>query len=51
MASVVQRKGESVWEFIQRFCNMRNIIPEVDEKSISMFFKKELVLDPQAHHE
>jgi hypothetical protein len=27
-------------EFIQRFCNKRNIILEVDDKSIIMFFKK-----------
>jgi hypothetical protein len=39
---VVQKKGESIQEFIQRFYNMRNIIPEVDENSIIMFFKKEL---------
>jgi hypothetical protein len=36
-------KGESLWEFIQRFCNKRNIIPEVDDKSIIMFFKKGLM--------
>jgi hypothetical protein len=28
--------------FIQRFCNKRNIIPEVDNNSIVMFFKKGL---------
>jgi hypothetical protein len=39
---VVQRKGESPREFIQCFCNKRNIIPEVNDKSIIMFFKKEL---------
>jgi hypothetical protein len=39
---MVQKKGESLREFIQRFCNKRNIIPEVDEKSIIMFFKKGL---------
>jgi hypothetical protein len=42
LASVIQKKGESLWEFIQRFCNKRNIIPEVNDKSIVMFFKKGL---------
>jgi hypothetical protein len=42
LASVIQKKGESLREFIQRFCNKRNIIPEVDDKSIVMFFKKGL---------
>jgi hypothetical protein len=42
LASVVQKKGESLWEFIQCFCNKRNIILEVDDKSIIMFFKKGL---------
>jgi hypothetical protein len=40
LASVVQKKGESLREFIQRLCNKRNIIPEVNEKSNIMFFKK-----------
>jgi hypothetical protein len=39
---MVQKTGESLWEFIQCFCNKRNVIPEVDEKSIIMFFKKGL---------
>jgi hypothetical protein len=39
---VVWKKGESLWEFIQCFCNKRNILPEVDDKSIIMFFKKGL---------
>jgi hypothetical protein len=38
----VQKKEESLWEFIQHFCNKRNIISEVDDKSIIMFFKKGL---------
>jgi hypothetical protein len=42
LVSVIQKKGESLWEFIKRFCNNRNIIPEVDDKSIIMFFKKGL---------
>jgi hypothetical protein len=42
LASVVQKKRESLREFIQHFCNKRNIIPEVDDKSIVMFFKKGL---------
>jgi hypothetical protein len=40
LASIVQKKGDSFRVFIQRFCNKRNIIPEVDDKSIIMFFKK-----------
>jgi hypothetical protein len=40
LASIVQKKGESLREFIQRFCNKINIIPEVDDKSIVIFFKK-----------
>jgi hypothetical protein len=40
LASVIQKKGESLREFIQRFYNKRNIIQEVDDKSIIMFFKK-----------
>jgi hypothetical protein len=42
LANVVQKKGESHREFIQRFCNKRNLILEVDDKSIIMFFKKGL---------
>jgi hypothetical protein len=49
LASVIQKKGDSLWEFIQRFCNERNIIPEVDDKSIVMFFKKG-VRDPSLIH-
>jgi hypothetical protein len=39
---VVQKKGESLREFIHCFCNKRNIIPEINDKSIIMFFKKVL---------
>jgi hypothetical protein len=42
LTSVVQKKGESLREFIQHFYNKTNIILEVDEKSIIMFFKKGL---------
>jgi hypothetical protein len=42
LASMVQKKGESLQEFIQCFCNKRNIIPEVNDKLIIMFFKKRL---------
>jgi hypothetical protein len=42
LPSVIQKKGESLQEFIQQFYNKRNIIPEVDDKSIVMFFKKGL---------
>jgi hypothetical protein len=42
LASVIQKKGESLQEFIQQLCNERNIIPEVDDKSIVMFLKKGL---------
>jgi hypothetical protein len=39
---VVEKKGDSLREFIQHFYNKRNIISEVDEKSIIMSFKKGL---------
>jgi hypothetical protein len=39
---MLQKKGESLQEFIQCFCNKRNTIPEVDDKSIIMFFNKGL---------
>jgi hypothetical protein len=42
LANMVQKKGESLREFIQHFCNKSNIIPQVDDKPIIMFFKKEL---------
>jgi hypothetical protein len=40
LANIVQKKGESLREFIQRFCNKRNLFSEVDEKLIILFFKK-----------
>jgi hypothetical protein len=40
--SVIQKNGESLREFIHGFCNKRNIIPDVNEKCIVMFFKKGL---------
>jgi hypothetical protein len=42
LAGIMQKEGESLHEFIQRFCNKRNVILEVDDKSITMFFKKGL---------
>jgi hypothetical protein len=42
LTSIVQKKGESLREYIQRFCNKRNATPEVVDKSIMMFFKKGL---------
>jgi hypothetical protein len=42
LASVVQKKGEFIREYIHCFCNKRNVISEVDDKSIMMFFKKGL---------
>jgi hypothetical protein len=39
---MVQKKGDSLREFIQHFFNKRNIISAIDEKSIIMFFKKGL---------
>jgi hypothetical protein len=42
LASIVQKKRESLHEFIQHFWNKRNIIPEVDDKSNIIFFKKGL---------
>jgi hypothetical protein len=49
LASVIQKKGESFREFIQRLCNKRKIITEVDDKSIVMFLKKVLG-DPSLIH-
>jgi hypothetical protein len=40
LVNMVQKNGETLWEFIQHFCNKRNIVSEVDDKSISMFLKK-----------
>jgi hypothetical protein len=37
-----QKKGESPREFIQCVCNKRNIILEIDDKYIIIFFKKGL---------
>jgi hypothetical protein len=42
LANIMQKKRESLRVFIQCFCNKRNIILKVDDKSIIMFFKKGL---------
>jgi hypothetical protein len=42
LASIIQKKGESLWDFIQHFCNNKNVILEFDDKSIVMFLKKGL---------
>jgi hypothetical protein len=42
LVSIVQKKGESLQEYMQHFCNKRNVISEVDDKTIVMFFKKGL---------
>jgi hypothetical protein len=42
LASIIQKKGESLREFIQLFCNKRSVIPEADDRSNVMFFKKGL---------
>jgi hypothetical protein len=42
LVNIVQKKGESLWEYILCFCNKRNVIPEVDDNSTVMFFKKAL---------
>jgi hypothetical protein len=42
LASIVQKNGESLQEYIQFFYNKRNVILEVVDKSIVMFFKKGL---------
>jgi hypothetical protein len=42
LTNIIQKKGEYLREFIHRFYNKRNIIPEVNEKSIIMFLKKGL---------
>jgi hypothetical protein len=47
--SIVQKKGESLWEFIQCFYDKRNITLKFDDKSIVMFFKKGL-RDPSLFH-
>jgi hypothetical protein len=51
MANNVQNEGESLREFIEHFCNKRNVIPEVDDKSIIMFFKKGLRDPSLIHHQ
>jgi hypothetical protein len=38
----VHNEGESRQESIQCFYNMRNVIPEVDDKSIIIYLKKGL---------
>jgi hypothetical protein len=42
LAGVVQKEGESLREFIQHFYDKRNVIPEVEDKSIIMFLKRGL---------
>jgi hypothetical protein len=42
LANIVQKKGESLREYIQCFYNKRNVISEVNNKSIVMFVKKGL---------
>jgi hypothetical protein len=42
LASIMQKEVESLKKFIQHFCNKRNVILDVDDKSINMFFKKGL---------
>jgi hypothetical protein len=42
IVNVVQKKGESLREYIHCFCNQRNVIPVVNNKSVVMFFKKGL---------
>jgi hypothetical protein len=49
VASVLQKKGESLQEFIYYFCSKRNVIPEVDHKSIIMLFKKGLRVSSLIH--
>jgi hypothetical protein len=39
LTSIVPKKGEPLQEFIQCFYNKRNIILEVNDKSIIMFIK------------
>jgi hypothetical protein len=42
MASVIQKNGESLREFMQRFCSKRNIIPEVDDSQLSCSSRRDL---------
>jgi len=41
-----QREGESLREYIHRFCHKRNAIPNIDECAVIMYFKKRLK-DPE----
>jgi hypothetical protein len=45
----VLKEGESLRKFIHHLCNKRNVIPEVNDKTIIMFFKKGL-RDPSLIH-
>jgi hypothetical protein len=49
LATIVQKKGESLWEFMQHFCNKRNAILEVDGKSIIKFFNRGLTNSSLIH--
>jgi hypothetical protein len=40
LTNIVQKEGESLQEFIQCFYKKRNVILEVDDELIIMFFKK-----------
>jgi hypothetical protein len=54
LANIMQKEGKSLREFIQCFYNKRDIITEVDDKSIIMFFKKgfkDSIVDLHACHE
>jgi hypothetical protein len=42
LANNMYKEGESLQEFIQHFYNEMNVIPEVDDKPIIMFYKKGL---------
>jgi len=39
---IKQREGESLREYIQRFCHKRNSIPDIEERAIIMYFKEGL---------
>jgi len=39
---ISQREGESIREYIQRFCQKQNTITDIDERAVIMYIKKGL---------
>ena len=42
LGQINQREGESIREYIQRFCQKRNTIRDIDERAVIMYLKKGL---------